>query len=380
MDREEKKLIDEIRNGLQDFEVPYEEGSWEKFQQMYQEKADNKQRSLRKTPLVPWKYIAAAAAVLIGALIYMPWQAPEEEINRQGPIARKERSPATDNEPVKRLSEVERKVVSSKRQVSSGEERVIEHVLASHQDEVMLTEPDAPDQEVAPTLPKDDTPPVRWRELTLASNDPLDEPAALDSRWKFGVEINSSLTSDKLQLAAGLLAQFQVSDKIKVATGLTYSSFAAVHAISPVQLSYDTRMIGGETTIKAIDIPLTVVYEPSDGWFASVGVSALAVLDENKIHRMESEALHETFVLDPESGASVSVFEVVKNEYIEQSTDTDFEGRNNLRYLNLSLGKKQRLNKRTEILFEPFVKIPMGDLKREDINLLNSGIKLKLLF
>src|SRR5690606_19084551 len=122
MDREEKKLIDEIRNRLQDFEVPYEEGSWEKFQQMYQEKADNKQRSLRKTPLVPWKYIAAAAAVLIGALIYMPWQAPEEEINRQGPIARKERSPATDNEPVKRLTEVERKVVSSKRQVSSGEE------------------------------------------------------------------------------------------------------------------------------------------------------------------------------------------------------------------------------------------------------------------
>src|SRR5690606_42120701 len=94
---------------------------------------------------------------------------------------------------------------------------------------------------------------------------------------------------------------------------------------------------------------------------------------------MESEVLRDNVVTDPTSGASISVFEVTKSEYSEKSMDTDFEGRSNLSYLNLSIGRKQRFNKRTDLLCEPIIKIPMGGVQRGDVNLLNSGLKIKVL-
>src|SRR5690606_26502906 len=196
----------------------------------------------------------------------------------------------------------------------------------------------------SPVITEEKTAPSGRKETTIASIDQQEQPKTASGRWKFGVEVNSSFTTDKPNVAVGILTQFAVSEKLKLSTGLTYSRLSAIYDTDPVQLSYDTKMIGGESTIKAIDIPLTVVYEPTDGWYASVGVSALAVLDEDKIYRMESEVLRENVVTDPTSGASVSVFEVIKSEYSEKSMDTDFKGRSNLSYLNLSIGRQQRFN------------------------------------
>lgn len=395
MDREEKKLMDEIRNGLRDFEIPYEEGNWEKFHQMYQAQRGEKQVRMPKKPAYSWKYIPAAAA-LIGALLYLPWHGYERVAEREAPVAVHRKAPPT-SERTAPPAEVESRYLMrsaprpatslpAEGRVFASAERMADHPAAEQareqdrpvaevNDDAAATEPLSPAREARPYMPAN-----RPNETALAAVGQQEESSEASDRWKFGIEINSSLGSDKVNLAAGLVTQFQVSEKFRLSTGLTYSTMAAEHTAGPVPLTNDTRMVGGETMIQAIDIPLTVVYEPSEGWFASVGVSALAVLNEDKTLRMESDALQETVMLDPESGAAVSFFEVVTNEYTEKSQDTDFEGRGNLRYLNLSIGKKQRLNKRTEILFEPFLKIPMGDLQRKDINLLNSGIKLKLLF
>jgi hypothetical protein len=395
MDREEKKLMEEIRNGLRDFEIPYEEGSWEKFHQMYQAQTAGKQVRMMKKPAYSWKYIPAAAA-LIGALLYLPWHGSERVAERKNPVVIHVEAPATSERttpPAKAESRSPMRSALRPAMSLPAEDRVyaITEQMAGHtaaeqareqdrpvaevNDDATATKPLNPAREAKPHVPAN-----RPNETAFAAADQQEESVQASDRWKFGIEINSSIGSDKINLAAGLVTQFQVSEKLRLSTGLNYSTMAAEHTAGPVPLSNDTRMVGGETTIQAIDIPLTVVYEPSEGWFASVGVSALAVLNEDKTLRMESDALQETVMLDPESGAAVSFFEVVTNEYTEKSQDTDFEGRNNLRYLNLSIGKRQRLNKRTEILFEPFLKIPMGDLQRKDINMLNSGIKLKLLF
>src|SRR5690606_35837110 len=72
------KLMAEIRDGLADFELPYEEGNWEKFQQLYAETSIKTVRKRRTLPLTRWKY-GAAAAVLIGALVYLPWHRTDRQ-------------------------------------------------------------------------------------------------------------------------------------------------------------------------------------------------------------------------------------------------------------------------------------------------------------
>lgn len=395
MDSEEKKLIDEIRDGLNNFEIPYEEGNWENFQKSYGEKLNGEEQKRRKAPLILWKYISAAA-VLIGILLYIPWQWNGKEGVRHDRVAEHRKTSTKDKGPSLPMQDQRDIKVMSSRDDRPIAQAINRTFIANHElvDNAVIrlnaddTQPLIGTHEEVPTLQSVISPAITeegtassgWKESTIASIDRQEQHGTTFGRWKFGVEVNSSFTTDKPNVAAGILTQFEVSEKLKLSTGLTYSRISAIHDTDPVQLSYDTKMIGGESRIKAIDIPLTVVYEPTDGWYASVGVSALAVLDEDKIYRMESEVLRENVVTDPTSGASVSVFEVIKSEYSEKSMDTDFEGRSNLSYLNLSIGRKQRFNKRTDLLFEPFIKIPMGGLQRGDVNLLNSGIKIKVLF
>src|SRR5690606_21446477 len=395
MDSEEKKLIDEIRDGLNNFEIPYEEGNWENFQKSYGEKLNGEEQKRRKAPLILWKYISAAA-VLIGILLYIPWQWNGKEDVRHDRVAEHRKTSTKDKGPSLPIQDQSDTTVVSSR----GEQPIAKTakrmfvinndlidnaamrlnaddtspVIGTH-NEVLTPLPS-----FSPAITEEKTAPSGRKETTIASIDQQEQPKTASGRWKFGVEANSSFTTDKPYVAAARLPQRAVAETLKLCAGLTSSRVAAISDADAVQLSYDTEMIGGESTPQAIDIPLTVVYEPTDGWYASVGVSALAVLDEDKIYRMESEVLRENVVTDPTSGASVSVFEVIKSEYSEKSMDTDFEGRSNLRYLNLSIGRKQRFNKHTDMLFEPFIKIPIGGLQRGNVNLLNGGIKVKVLF
>lgn len=387
MSSDDKKLIDEIRDSLLDFEIPYEEGNWENFQNLYGQKLNEDQRKPTKTRFFFWKCVSAAV-ILIGVLVYIPWDRsgkrqidPESRAKQETTSITEQRlalpkqpnaESVTGDTPLRPTFRPPEKT-----RVATTYERLasITRTIETNTTKAQATLPLA-----LPAISRGDM------NLSLGSGELVVESHPQEmhmhafSRWKFGLEVNSSLTGDHVNFAAGVFTQFDLSEKIKLATGLTYARVSAIHETDPVPLSYDTKILGGESTIKAIDIPLTVVYEPADGWYASVGVSALAVLDERKTYRMESEVLRESVMIDPESGASVAVFEVVKTEYQKESVDTDFEGRGNLGYLNLSIGRKQRFNKRTDMLFEPFIKIPMGGLQRDHVNLFNSGLRIKVLF
>ncbi|WP_353127603.1 hypothetical protein [Parapedobacter pyrenivorans] len=382
MDSEERKLINEIRDGLYDFEIPYEDGNWENFKKLYEERTPEGHRKRRKTLIIRLKYISAAA--LIGALVHMPWNDTEKVGMKQYRIFEQAGADTKEKEITLQLLNNRDTLVAppsaghpieqTPKIASLTEPRLHDHIVIEPNASEMMPPP------ISPTIVEDKATYPSWQKEPIATLESQGGYTPASGRWKFGLEVNSSLTTYRPNVAAGILAQFEVAQKIKLSTGLTYSRISAIHDTDPVQLSYDTKMVGTKSLIKAIDIPLSIVYEPTDGWYASVGVSALAVLDEDKFYRMESEVLQENVMMDPENGASISVFEVVKNEYSERSTDTDFEGRSNLRYLNLSIGRKQRFNKNTDLLFEPFIKIPMGGLQRGDVNLLNSGIKVKVLF
>lgn len=390
MDCEEKRLIDEIRNSLNDFELPYEEGNWESFELNYGERLRHAKPKRRNTLLIRWKYGTAAAiavAALLQMLIYWADDNDYEVVSPKsahpiGPVTNVETVPqelGTETEPtpmpIKHIIDIPLPKATASPLAHTP-------VIVARIGEIQSPEM-APGEFSPPTLPA-----IReeiggasaWKELPSLQIDNPNSERLTTSKWKFGLEVNSSLIADKPSISAGVLAQYGISDKIKVATGLSYSHIAAQHERQPVQVSHDTRLVGGESTLKALDIPLAVVYEPKDGWYASLGVSVLAVLDEDKVYHMERETLRETAVTDPESGTSTLVFEVVKNAFDARSLNTDFVGRHNLRYLNFSMGRKHRIHEQLDLHIEPFVKIPMGGLQRHDANLLNAGMKLKVLF
>lgn len=389
MDSEERKLIDEIRDGLHNFEIPYGEGNWENFQRSHRDQLDGSLQRSRPLRHTVWKY-AGAAAILIGVLIYMSHYLVEKQNVRLDQNAEQQNpplngqmhvtadSPESDVNSIpsnkKRVSEIYKHMagISDIRRKAEGPlpqpQTGIQYRLI---DEIPL---------LTRTPVENEKEQLTFKKKPLVHFDRTQERTPTASRWEFGIEVNSSFISDRVNFGTGILTQFEVSEKVKLSTGVAYSSISATHDVNPVQIAYDTKMTGGKSVIKAIDIPLSIIYEPTDGWYASVGVSALAVIAENKVYRLASEILMEHTSTDPESGAVVSVFEVVKNEYWEQSTNIDFKGRSDLSYLNLSIGKKQRFNRGTALLFEPFVKIPMGGLRRGDANLLNSGVKIKVLF
>ena len=393
MDNEENRIIDGIRNALLDHEIPYEEGKWEIFHKEYGKELNNIDKRYGAKLIYLWKYAAATAAaiILIIAFLYSP-QNPK----KQNEFARQDQKILTD--PINQSAEVGNRLGNIKETKSSKQTSLAKRVKAmplsdsqyhEHNTITDLTiiesgikKTEVIDAEIlkdASTRNKTDSN-AHKSDNRHFNVDVPEKVAAYSSRWKFGVELNPSLVSDRINLGVGISTQFEVSKKIKLATGLSYSSITANHKFDPIQISPDTNMIGAQSVIKALDIPLSIIYERNNGWYAAVGVSALAVLKESKIYEFESKVLQETFSTDPESGEAVSVFKVVETQYDEESADTDFKGRNNLSYINLAVGKQYKFYSNKKILLEPFVKIPMGALNNNNINLLNSGIRIKLLF
>src|SRR5690606_16454145 len=210
MDSEEKKLIDEIRDGLNNFEIPYEEGNWENFQKSYGEKRNGDGQNRRKAQLILWKYISAEA-VLIGILLYIRWQWNGKEDVRHDRVAEHGKTSTKDKGPSLPMQDQrDIKVVSSRddqpiaqtinRTFIPNHELVDNAVMRLNVDD---TQPFIGTHEEVPTLPslvspattEEKTASSSWKETTIASIDGQEQHGTTSGRWKFGVEVNSSFTT-----------------------------------------------------------------------------------------------------------------------------------------------------------------------------------------
>src|SRR5690554_1701395 len=78
MNKEEKELINQLKEDFYQYEEPYEEGNWEQFQQRYgaELKALDAEETRKVVPL--WRYYSAAA-VIIGLLFWATWNSLNNE-------------------------------------------------------------------------------------------------------------------------------------------------------------------------------------------------------------------------------------------------------------------------------------------------------------
>lgn len=388
MGQEDEKLIEEIRDFLINHEEPYEEGNWEIFREKYKkEEPTGINKDIYPFGRI-WKYTSVAAAIIFMMLMFPLYKAQlgdkEPEMVENFPVSKIEKQNIVagdiDRQNIKKENKQNDKADLSPltdKDISYEEIKETPPVLVKSLDKKELVkdwERPMPDKRI--TDKKNQFDGLALLPLSHGNTDLLPE-----SKWKFGVELSSSLISDNINFGAGLLTEFKISDKFSLATGIAYTKIDASNAMQPIAVSSSTRKVGMESSMQALDIPLSVIYQVNDRLYASIGISSLTVLTENKAYHYEMDVVTEQKAINPMTGTEFTEYIVVTKEFSEPTKDTDFKGHNNnLGYLNFSVGKKQKLFGETQLIFEPFLKVPLGSLSNEDFKLMNTGLKLKLMF
>lgn len=386
MGQEDEKLIEEIRDFLINHEEPYEEGNWEIFCEKYKKEEPTRIKKDIYSLGRIWKYTSVAAAIIFMMLMFPLFRVQlgdkEPEMVKNFPVSKIEKQNIVagdnDRQNIKKESKQNDKAdlfpLTDKDISYEGIKETPPVLVKSLDKKELLNEWERPITKPI-TIKKNSFDALALLPPSHGNTDLLSE-----SKWKFGVELSSSLISDNTNFGAGLLTEFKISDKLSFSTGITYTKIDASNAIEPIGISSSTRKIGVESSMQALDIPLSVIYQVNKGLYASIGVSSFTVLTENKAYQYEMDMVTEQTTINPDTGAEYIEYTVVTKEFSETTKDTDFKGHNNLGYLNFSVGKKQKLFGKTQLIFEPFLKVPLGSLSNEDVKLMNTGLKIKLMF
>ena len=228
--------------------------------------------------------------------------------------------------------------------------------------------------------------------LTAESKTPAEKvkKKTTGSKWDFGLEVVPSVTQKNTNLGAGLTTAYHLSDKFSLSSGLTMMKMQSGTIVMPVNpaaaVSGFSRDISArelravDANIRAIDIPLGLVYKVTKNYYTSIGVSYFNVLSEKRSNTYVQTSQVNATVSDPQTGNSFSYKSVITEEVAESSLDEPLKGNSYLGFVNFSIGRRQTIFNKYNILLEPFIKVPVGKLSSQDIKLMNSGLKLQVSF
>jgi len=410
MENKEDRIIEEIRDSLINYELPYEEGAWEKFREKQEdtEIISISFKDIKGAPFSIRKIMAVAASLILLLSIISVFKAYDTDeqyetsrvvevkpVNKEGDAKKQVSLPAiiqkeTKNEEVKPHfqitaynTQIVKQGVSKELKIDIEEKNI--GIITVPKEKMPVLEEKEQHVEIGDKQPdsnKKEIKPVPFESPTFLSANVGNKENNSDNgeTWKFGVELSSSFISDKMNYGGGVFTERKLSDKISLTSGLVFTKINADNEMKPVGISSSTRKVGVESSMQALDIPLSIVYQVSDGFYASMGVSLLSVLSEDKSYQYETDVVSESFVKDPKTGVESTVYSTVTRQYTEPVKEANSKGNDNIGYFNLSVGKRQSFYGKTQLLLEPFLKLPIGKLSDEEVKLMNTGLKIKVMF
>lgn len=402
---DKKELIDGISALLKVHEEPYETGSWENF---------SRQKKGKRPAAITWISIAAAIALIFTALPFILKDKNIEPtiVNKQ---SAPEKSPLKEGLPEKTkvippLEEVELLAktarVFKKRDIELKEKNRGHQALNSVQpstndpiasyhnevDDVNPAKPNTPEQTPVTTklVRENNIMEFLQNETKLAH---VKEKKA--SKWNFGVELLPTVLQSKVNLGAGITTEFKLSKHFSISSGIAYVALDASKnpgsnsssdlapnspAVGLVNYASNKRLVSTDANISGIDIPISLTYNLNKKLYTSIGVSYFNVLTETRNNRYITELEVSRTLKDPETGIMESFQTRLAEVNAEASPESPLEGNSYLGFFNLSIGHKQEIFKQYNIVIEPFLKIPVGKLSNEDLQLSNGGVKLRFTF
>jgi len=412
---DKKELIDEIAALFKEHEEPYEAGSWEDFSK----------RSRKKGPIgVIWIGVAAALLVICSVLPFV-WKknsveqatvAVKKEQNQlpAGSVGGHAGVGAQDNHhvgPEKSKSDVQ----DGDQRASANQALLFEH--KGHQNEIINEkvsgEAIKPNTQMIAALGSDSSSkPFKKSDVASAglnnqAHAAVEEPAKekdfmeflreesskpvaktakakTDSRWDFGVEVSPTLLQSRLNMGAGVTTEYKLSKSFSLSSGVAYVAMAAGKNLTPdfsqASTMSNKKLTSVNSDIRAIDIPISLTFNVNKQLYTSVGVSYFGVISEKRNNKYLTELEVSSTLQDVATGDIKSFQSVLREKNNEVVTETPLNGNSYLGFFNFSVGRKQEIFNRYNIVVEPFLKIPVGKLSNQDLKLTNGGVRLKLTF
>lgn len=252
--------------------------------------------------------------------------------------------------------------------------------------------------------------------LSALQGTPNETPSVIASsnqtgRWNMGLVLAPNMTTEQVNIGGGLAVAYRLNDKLSVQTGIslghygvnTQSFIPGTQASGPssgamdspmappsggtgssgatgsadkdfesLTPAYHTRYLNSQTSrLLGMDIPIELKYEVSDRFYTVFGLSVFGVLEENRTNHFV-DRINEPLTMDG-SNNSYSV----RTLYVdERASRHPMDGHTYTGFLNFSIGHQTQISRKLRFSVEPFFKLPIGSLAREDMNLTNGGIRI----
>lgn len=417
---EHKELIQQVAERLRNHTEPYKEGAWERFAAAYGHKRRRRM----------WPYWSAAAILLATIGLYLTVQQPNESATQpqfvQQDAMPQSVAPTEIEEHEQEESERPETVVGSAILPAHDQGKTRPHHEEVEQDlhagtqavgnEMALVKDSVGDHRVADrtsvladTASTPDHMPNRLAAAieTEGAGHPdayTKMPPKSDSgmeKWDVGLVVSPSLTSETVNIGGGLAVAYRISDKFSIGSGISIAQLGVGEnpnyrpgytsrqsdLSAPTNPSVDYPVFNGKSeaalgykqevsltsSVVTLDIPLDIRYEVAKGFYTSLGVSYVAILNEQRTGHYIDKINTNTFT----NGSSAD--RLAPTEFVyssEKISDKPLRGNGYAGFMNFSIGKKLPISTKLFLSVEPYFKLPIGRLSKEEMNFTNGGIRV----
>ncbi len=217
------------------------------------------------------------------------------------------------------------------------------------------------------------------------------EKTKKESKWLMGLAVAPSFgNTPKLNMGYGLNMEYAISSKISINSGLGYNQLSTIRNIDGANIFAEQSSIKSpdasvknlesvNANISGIDIPLEIKYNINQSIYANVGISAFAILNQQRSNNYIEEKLVTEFSTSIAGEQEANNF-LVYERTVEQIAENQINIPNFLAFYNFSLGFRQKIAKKTFVAFEPFVKLPVREISAERLRLVGTGLRLRFNF
>jgi len=407
----DKELIEHITTQLQNHEENYAPGAWERFS----EKEEKKQRGF-----VFWPLRTAAAIILVCFGLF--FFSDGDKLNKNTIVRSKTQATVSpkieqkrDNvtnyhsaveDPKTALKDNENFRYTNTKEIDKSPSDKIANqdpIYAANQvmDKGNMPKINAVENNNPATAntgsPRNEAK-VTPNETKVANKMTFEDLLALDSKksqgkntqnqknqrpkWQQDVYVAPSMGNDsKVNMNYGFSLSYAIANKLSISSGVSYASVSSTesqNASAPQSLS-GRNLEAVNAKVSGINVPLELRYKISEKLYTGVGVSALAVINNSQQNTYIVNQVQSMAAPSVNGTTDIRSF-IVAGKETESQPESKLDPDKYIGFYNFSLGYKQKISKKNNIAIEPFLRLPMKTFSKENLNLTNGGLRLKVDF
>lgn len=410
-------LTDRIREVMLDHREPYVLGSWERFQKYRQIKKRNHllKNGLRiaASVLIIFSLMYAQNFVDVGQkslvgdeqpgkqpeIIQNPFLTPFGAEDLFGDRLPGEADDAEDDGPIERNNTISAATDIDMMDISSIKRKTVSKETFTGN--ATITAPEFPSSEEE----RSESDKIKTRALHKHSGiahsqhsvSGKEVPAAISGSSKkdftfsvgYASVVNMHDSQADFGMGGGFYSDWNFSDRLAISSGmfiaqnqLTYSrdhENLRSTMESETTLSTADNLKHIQVDLISMEIPLHIRYSIHENISVSAGISSVTFLKESYNYNFEYEQQIQVFDDQEESDPGL-VTRVVTFSETKQESERSMSGMEWAAFYTFSAGFQHKFADRHTISFEPFVKIPTGQVASRDIRYTTGGLQLKLTF